>query len=457
MKLYNTMSRIKEEFKPIEQDTVKLYTCGLTVYNQPHIGNWVPYIYWDVLQRTLQTEGYDVERIQNITDVGHLVSDDDDGEDKMEKGAIREGLTAWEVAQKYIDIADREAYDELKLIQPKLVRATDRIQQQIDFVSELESKGYTYEIKGEGIYFNTSKLEDYGKLAKLDIKGLDAGARVAVAGKKNITDFALWKFSPKDQKRDMEWGSPWGTGFPGWHLECSVIAREGLGDRIDIHTGGIDHIPVHHTNEIAQTESITGQPFANFWIHNNHIKIDGGKMSKSEGNVYTLQDIKDKGYSLQAFKLMVLAKQYRTEGNFTWEILDAAQNRLNNWTRKADLVWQIEESSDTEVIDKIKGALGDDLNTPRAIKLIEKHLDAADADNKAPNGEVLTAVKTLTGINLVAKDLPTVLKQKLDQRADARKDQNWELSDEIRDELANENIGINDSGDKQLWFRIKAT
>lgn len=241
MKLYNTLTRQKDTLRPLG-DAVKIYTCGLTVYSQPHIGNWVGYIYWDTLVRLLRYQDIRVVRTQNITDVGHLTSDDDDGEDKMEKGARREGKTAWDVAQRYIDIAEHEAYEVLQLVRPDhLVRATDFIDQQIAFAQALDERGFLYEITGDGMYFDTSRLADYGKLAQLDIGGLEAGARVSVQGKRNITDFAVWKFSPTDRQRDMEWDSPWGRGFPGWHLECSVIARATLGDQIDIHTGGIDH------------------------------------------------------------------------------------------------------------------------------------------------------------------------------------------------------------------------
>lgn len=342
VKLYNTLTRQKDTLKPLDDKTVKIYTCGLTVYSQPHIGNWVGYVYWDILIRLLRYEGLNVVRTQNITDVGHLTSDDDSGEDKMEKGAKTEGKTAWNVAEKYIAIATHEAYNVLQLIKPDhLVRATDYIKQQIDFARQLEAKGFTYIIEGDGLYFDTSKLNDYGKLARLDIDGLEAGARVSVEGKRNITDFAIWKFSPKDSQRDMEWESPWGVGFPGWHLECSVIARETLGDQIDIHTGGIDHIPVHHTNEIAQTESVTGKQFAQIWLHNNHIKVDGHKMSKSLKNIITLDDILDHGFSPAAFKVAVLSKHFQTEGNFTWEIMKSANQRYKNWQRAASLRHQI--------------------------------------------------------------------------------------------------------------------
>ena len=212
-------------------------------------------------------------------------------------------------------------------------RATEYIPQQISFVEELERKGYTYRV-ADGVYFDTSKLSNYGALARLDIEGLQFGARVADTGKKNPTDFAVWKFSDPAEKRDMEWDSPWGKGFPGWHLECSVMAREILGDQIDIHTGGIDHIPVHHTNEIAQTEAVTGKTFSTYWVHNNHLKVDGEKMAKSLGNIYTLKDITDRGFSLEAFKLTILSKHYRTEGNFTWDILEASNNRLIAFTAR---------------------------------------------------------------------------------------------------------------------------
>ncbi|MCA9329993.1 cysteine--tRNA ligase, partial [Candidatus Saccharibacteria bacterium] len=343
MKLFNTLTRDTQDFKPLNGRNVKMYACGLTVYSQPHIGNWVAYIYWDILVSTLRASNFKVDHVQNITDVGHLTSDEDAGEDKMLKGALREGITAWQVAEKYINIANQEAYDLLKLSKPThMPRATEYIHQQKMFVEDLGRKGYTYSIN-DGIYYDTSKFKNYSKLARLDIDGLQFGARVADTGKKNPTDFAVWKYSNSNEKRDMEWDSPENIarkGFPGWHLECSVMARELLGDQIDIHTGGIDHIPVHHTNEIAQTEALTGKTFSQFWVHANHLKVDGTKISKSLNNGYTLQDLIKRGYDLQAFKLLVLSKHYRTEGNFTWEILDSAQNRLNNWRTAIDILWQ---------------------------------------------------------------------------------------------------------------------
>ncbi|MDQ3065163.1 MAG: cysteine--tRNA ligase [bacterium] len=456
MKLYNTLSRETEEFKTIEKGKVKLYTCGLTVYSQPHIGNWVAYIYWDILVRTLQANNYEVDHVQNITDVGHLTSDEDAGEDKMLKSALKEGKTAWEVADKYIDIAAHEA-EELGLLKPThLPRATKYISQQIAFVQELEQKGFTYVID-DGVYFDTSKLSGYGKLARLDIKGLQFGARVEDSGKKNPTDFAVWKFSNPNEKRDMEWDSPWGKGFPGWHLECSVMARELLGDQIDIHTGGIDHIPVHHTNEISQTEAITNRKFANFWLHANHIKVNGTKISKSLGNGFTLQDIADKGYDLRAFKLMVLSKHYRTEGNFSWEILEAAQNRINNWQAAADLRWQTQSLGHPNLDNHILSELNNDLNTPGALARVDNWFSVFIDEGKAANQEsiskLIDEVEVLLGINLKKSDITDYQKQLINQREQAREDKDWSKSDELRFQLNHQGIEVNDTHSGTVWSR----
>lgn len=454
MKLYNTLTRQAEEFVPLEGNKVRLYTCGLTVYSQPHIGNWVAYIYWDILVRTLKASGYDVGRVQNITDVGHLTSDEDAGEDKMLKSALKEETTAWDVAEKYMKIADHEAFDLLGLIKPDhMPRATEYIQQQIDFVKILEQKGFTYVID-DGVYFDTSKLKDYGKLARLDIEGLQFGARVEDTGKKNPTDFAVWKFSNSNEKRDMEWDSPWGVGFPGWHLECSVMARELLGDQIDIHTGGIDHIPVHHTNEIAQTEAVTGKKFSNFWVHANHMKVNGTKMSKSLGNIYTLQDILDKGYDLQAFKLLVLSKHYRTEGNFTWDIMEAAQNRLRNWQAAADLRWQtpaVTSDSGVRPEDDTLRALQDDLNTSKALAKIDVYFDSLMSTGTAPSGDALLAIRNLLGVNLLKDDITNEQKQSIKDREAARQAKDWAKSDELRNQLQEQGIAVRDTPNGTLW------
>lgn len=467
MKLYNTLTRKTEELETLEPNKVKLYACGLTVYSQPHIGNWVAYIYWDTLVRTLRASGYEVDHIQNITDVGHLTSDEDAGEDKMLKGALKEGTTAWKVAEKYIKIADHEAYELLGLTRPSnMPRATEYIDQQIAFVEELEQKGYTYVI-ADGVYFDTSKLRDYGKLAKLDIKGLQFGARVEDTGKKNPTDFALWKFSDPKEKRDMQWDSKWGIGFPGWHLECSVMSRELLGDQIDIHTGGIDHIPVHHTNEIAQTEALTGKQFSKFWVHANHIKVNGTKISKSLENGFTLQDILDKGYDLEAFKLMVLSKHYRTEGNFTWEIMDAAQNRLNELRAWADLRHQPSTDVMPPELDELfkstrqemLTAVQDDLNTPLALASLGKlvsymtNISIPGVEGKYTKG-MLGFIDSLLGLNLNNRpDITDQQKQLIKQRETARLEKDWQKSDELRTELASQGLSVNDLNNRTQWRR----
>lgn len=457
MKLFNTLGRSVQELTPQDSKQVTMYSCGLTVYSQPHIGNWVAYIYWDLLQRTLQESGFTVTRVQNITDVGHLTDDGDAGEDKMQKSALKEDKSAWEVADKYIRIAEDEAYQLLHLIRPThMPRATDYIEQQIDFLKTLESGGYTYTLD-DGVYYDTSKFSEYGTMARLDIDGLEFGARVADSGKKNPTDFALWKFSPKNEKRDMEWDSPWGKGFPGWHLECSVMAREILGDSIDIHTGGIDHIPVHHTNEIAQTEAVTEKQFSSMWIHANHIKVDGKKMSKSLGNIITLGDITSKHYSIDAFKLLVLSKHYRTEGNFTWEIMDATASRLQRWRSTAALRHQLHDTlandDDKDATHDINGQilatphamlenLQNDLNAPQAIAQLESVLDAIESQpieklQKSALTQLLKAVDAMFGLHLIEStpDIADEAKQLIIKRNRAREDRDWQLSDELRDEI----------------------
>lgn len=469
MKLHNTLTGTVDELKTLEESRVKLYTCGLTVYSQPHVGNWLGYIYWDVLVRLLKHLNYEVIRTQNITDVGHLVSDDDSGEDKMEKGAKREGTTAWDVAKKYSEIAEHEAYELLNLTRPDyLVAATDYIEQQIIFAKTLDELGYLYKIEADGMYFDTSKLHDYGKLAHLDIAGLKAGARVSVEGKRRPTDFAVWKFSPQDAKRDMEWDSPWGKGFPGWHLECSVIARETLGDQIDIHTGGIDHIPVHHTNEIAQTESVTGKQFSQIWLHNNHIKVNGQKISKSLGNIYTLRDIKSHSYDIMAFKLMALSKHYRTEGNFTWDIVESNQNRLNNWKNAAALRHQIHDTlkDDDEKAVSLRAtphalveALENDLDTPAALRIIDEAFSqlervAMDEIDRHSLVSLLETIDELLGLRLLetTPDISDDAKQLIVERERARENKEWQKSDSLRDELKSLGVNVLDTPSGTVWY-----
>lgn len=464
LRLYNTMSRSKEEFKPLG-DEVTLYACGHTVYGDPHIGNWRAYITWDILLRTLKANGYKVNHVQNITDVGHLTDDEDSGDDKLQQTANKERKTSWEVAEYYTQRTE-EGRKQLSILKPTHnPKATDYMKQQIKLVKQLEAKDYTYIIEGDGVYFDTSKLDDYGKLARLDIDGLRSGARVKNVGKRNLTDFALWKFTPKGVKRDMEWDSPWGKGFPGWHLECSVMANDILGDQIDIHTGGVDHIPIHHTNEIAQTESITGKDFVKYWMHNKHMMVNGTKMSKSLGNIYTISDLLERKYDLRAFRLLILTSHYRTESNFTWKLMNAAQSRLNRWQAMADLRWQTNNSEEsitnvlTRSISGAEQALNDDLDTPQTLKSLEESFNLLEKtglpkNDKAAFEGFLEFIDERLGVNLLLADIDPKTKELINQRVQTRKTKEFEKSDEIRDKLLKCGIKLNDTSSGTNWSRI---
>lgn len=344
IRLYNTLSREIEDFIPVEEGKVGLYACGPTVYDYTHLGHIRKYIFDDVLVRMLRYLNFEVKHVMNITDVGHLVSDADTGEDKLEKGAQREGKTAWEVA-KFYENYFLQSMDMVGVKRPDIIcHATDHINEQILLVQELEKKGYTYKID-DGIYFDSSKFNDYGKLAGIDPTKQKSGARVEmVPGKKHATDFALWKFTPTGAMRDMEWDSPWGKGFPGWHIECSAMSLKYLTNTydapgsldpqkartIDMHTGGIDHISIHHPNEIAQSEAATGKKFVNFWIHHNFLLVDNTKMSKSLKNFYTIDDVIKKGFDPLSLRYLFLQTHYRQEANFTWDALASAQAALKN-------------------------------------------------------------------------------------------------------------------------------
>ncbi len=376
MKIYNTLTRKKENFKPIKDKKVGLYTCGPTVYNYAHIGNLRTYIFEDVLRRTLEHNGYEVKQVMNITDVGHLTSDSDTGEDKMEVGAKREGKTAWKIANFYA-LAFKKDLKRLNIRNPHVwCRATRHIKEQIELIKDLEKNGFTYQIK-DGVYFNTAKLKDYGKLVgRKNLTGLKAGARIEIVpGKRNPTDFALWKLTLKGVKRQMEWVSPWGKGFPGWHIECSAMSMKYLGKTFDIHCGGIEHIPIHHTNEIAQSEAATGKKFVNYWLEGEHLLVEGRKMAKSLGNFYTLDALIKKGFDPLAFRYLVLTSHYRSKLNFTWKSLEAGQNALNNlYDFLRQPISQQPKTKDAVGIKtyeaKFKAAVSDDLNTPKAVSLV---------------------------------------------------------------------------------------
>jgi cysteinyl-tRNA synthetase len=478
LQLHNTLTKKTEDFTSMDGNKVTLYTCGPTVYNYLQVGNWAAYIYWDVLVRTLIANEYTVERVMNITDVGHLVSDADEGEDKLEKGAKREDKTAWQIAEFYAEdfLAGME---KLGLIMPEhVVRATDFIPQQLDLVRILKEKGYTYQID-DGIYYDTSKFPTYADFAELDLEGQKAGARVSFnTEKRNPSDFALWKFTPSGEKRDMEWETPADLldsksnkplmGFPGWHLECSAMAMSILGPTIDIHTGGIDHIPVHHTNEIAQSEAASGKIFAHYWLHNNHIKVNGTKISKSLGNGYTLQDLTEKGYEPLDYRMFVLQGQYSNEGNFTFENLTAAKNRRHHWRNVAALRHQVhdtlaqdkdkEEDPSLAVIGLIKAALNDNLNTPEALRVVDEvfsHLETHSLDriDQQAFQELLEGIDQLLGLQLLdsTPDIDDAAKQLIVKRERARDEKDWQASDELRDQLAAKGIAVRDTQEGTVW------
>lgn len=468
MRLHNTASKSIEELQPQVPGHVSLYTCGPTVYNYLQIGNWATYIRWDILVRTLKVLGYEVNWAMNITDVGHLTDDADEGEDKMEKGARREDKTAWEIAEFFTKDFTK-GMQALNISQPNhLLKATDHIAEQIALIERLEKKGYTYTID-DGVYFDTSKFPNYGNMANLKIRALKAGARVEFnQQKRNITDFALWKFTPKGVTRDMQWQSPWGAGFPGWHIECSAMAMQYLGDTLDIHAGGIDHIPVHHTNEIAQSEGATGKPFANIWLHGNFITVEGTKLSKSLGNSYSLQDIYDHGFSADDLRVLFLQSHYRTEADFTWEALEAARNRRHNWLAAADLRWQASDSIGISnnvadyyktMHDELLSVLADDLNTPVALAVVSRVLLAIEKHGLHPNDtaafeKLLGFIDSLLGTKLAeTKDITAEQKALAAERTKARASKDFARADGLRTLLFDQGIEVSDTAVGSRWMR----
>lgn len=454
----NTLGRKVETFTPINEGEVKMYTCGPTVYGRAHIGNMRAYIFADVARRVLEYAGYNVKQVMNITDVGHLTSDADEGEDKLQKSAREQKSTAWEISKRYTAQFLEDAF---KLnIQPVhiLCRATDYIQEQIELIKKLEQKGFTY-LTSDGVYYDTSKFPSYGDLARLDIEGLQPGARIKMGGKRNKTDFALWKFSKPKEKRDMEWNSPWGKGFPGWHIECSAMSMKYLGETIDIHTGGIDHIPIHHTNEIAQSEGATGKKFVNYWLHSDFLVMsDQEKMSKSLGNVVNLGTLEEKGVEPLAYRYLCLGAHYRKRFLFGEEILRNASNSFERLKGKVlelkgdarDISFgEIGSRTGKKYLNRFRSSIFNDLNTPQALATMWEMLGDDKINNSDKYGLLLDFDRVF-GLDLdkvQAERLETDnrTQQLLEERELARKEKNWKGADKIREEISNLGFVIEDT------------
>jgi len=461
MKLYNTLTRKKESVESIQSDRISVYTCGPTVYDYAHIGNFRSFVFADILVRTLKYVGFNVLYVMNITDVGHLVSDADSGEDKLQKGAKREGKTAWEVASFFEDAFLTDS-KKLNLSTPNhRPKPTKLISEQLDMIGELDKKGYTYTIS-DGVYFDTSKVNDYGKLTGQNRDELLSGVRVKKnIEKKNPTDFALWKFSLKDKgKRDMEWDSPYGTGFPGWHIECSVMAKKYLGDQIDIHTGGFDHIPIHHTNEIAQSESVTGKvPFSRFWFHIQFMNIDNKKMSKSKENYYTLKDLEKKGFNPLSLRYFYLTSHYRSHANFTLDGLKSAKNSLDELRNQVrNIVIKGEKESGItlskqarEYKELFDRAISDDINTPQTLSVLWNMMKSSISIGE--KYKLILLFDQVLGFDFKfikeddrkLKDIPKKIETLLERRNALRKKGEYEQADKVREEI------------EKLGYKVKDT
>jgi len=452
IRLYNTLTRKKEEFKPLKKGHVSMYHCGPTVYDYAHIGNLRSYIFADVLRRVLEYNGYEVKQVINITDVGHLTSDSDTGEDKVEKAARREKKTTAEIISYYTNVF----FDDLGKLNIKtdstiFPRASAHIKEQIELISKLEKKDFVYKIS-DGVYFDTSRVEQYAKLAHSRIEGLREGARVEKnLEKRNPTDFAVWKFSPEKSSdqglREQEWESPWGVGFPGWHLECSAMSMKYLGETIDIHTGGIDHIPIHHTNEIAQSESATGKQFVRYWVHNEFITVSESKMAKSLGNIFTLKDVVQKGFSPLSYRYFILTAHYRTLLNFTWDALHGSQIALNKLNDKFLELKNKKGVSDKNYIERFRHAIDDDLDTPKAIALLWELVKDSKLkpEDKRETMIDFDSVLGLGFLDIKRKPIPEEVLDLVEKRELARKKNDWEKADIFREEIFKKGYAIKDT------------
>ncbi|QSH39620.1 cysteine--tRNA ligase [Candidatus Kaiserbacteria bacterium] len=465
---YNTLSRETETFKSLKEGKVRLYSCGPTVYDRGHIGNMRSYVLSDIIRRTLEYNGYEVQQVINITDVGHLTGDNegdaDTGEDRLEKAAANLGESAQDIAKKYTELfftdIQRLNIDTEKVEFP---RATEYINEQIAMIQTLEDIGYAYKTS-DGIYYDTSMFKDYGKLGGINTGALEEGARVeANKEKRNPTDFALWKFSSPDQQRQQEWESPWGIGFPGWHIECSAMSRALLGRQIDIHTGGIDHIPVHHNNEIAQSEVVNKKKFVNYWLHNAFINVEGRRMGKSIGNLISLDQVIDRGFSPLSYRYWLLTAHYRTPANFTWDALEGSHTALKKLHR-----YFVDELNvalgvvDSKYKEQFHTFINSDLDTPKAIALVWELVkdDSVSVEDKRAtlldfdtvlglglNESDESMVKLLHGggQKLSVSDIPTNVKVIIDEREHAREQKDFKKADELREQLDAEGYEIEDT------------
>jgi len=446
MRLYNTLTRQVEEFYPLVAGHVGLYCCGPTVYDFQHIGNFKTFLFEDILDRTLTYAGYEVKHIMNITDVGHLTGDNDEGEDKMSIAARREKKKSEEIAEFYTAKFFTD-WDKLNLKRPSVVcKATEHVSDMIELIKRIERAGYTYQAGGN-VYFNVEKFQPYGKMAKLDLDKLQAGARVGVDPfKKNALDFALWFTKSKFENQELTWDSPWGRGYPGWHIECSAMSMKYLGEEFDIHCGGIDHIPVHHTNEIAQSESAVGHQCVKTWMHSEFLLLDKQKMSKSKGGFLVLNDIVEKGFDPLVYRLLVLGAHYRAQLNFNWEIMDNTKQTLEKLRNQVlNLKSNTEPSKDIKspaalaLRQAFKDALFNDLNTPQALAVVWKVL----SDSTLNNAEKLALIyefDTVLGLKLADYqeeiiEITPELQALLDARQEARAAKDWAAADAVRDKI----------------------
>lgn len=470
LRIWNTPEHQLTTFKPIVDHKVGLYTCGPTVYGAAHIGNLRAFLFEDVLKRALRFLGYDVKHVMNITDVGHLVGDGDVGEDKVEKTAAKTGKSAWDIARGYESLFLQDL-ERLQIIKPDVLpRATEHIAEQIALIRTLEEKGYVYKLT-DGLYFDTSKFTSYGSLGGQKLEDKEAGKRVAVNEEKHHpADFALWKFSPapgEGPKRQMEWESPWGVGFPGWHIECSAMSVKYLGQPFDIHCGGVDHIPVHHENEIAQTEAATGKPLAHYWMHSEFLLVDGKRMGKSEGNGYTLDDLIAKGFEPLAFRYFCLGAHYRSKINFTWEGLEGAQNALHKLRSIA---------RDLPVGAPLAGALGDgqaqglplrgftaalenDLHMPEALAVMWEMLKSEASDQE--KGAMLLTMDQVLGLGLAGiigkkTTAPAEIVALAEARQKARAEKDWAASDALRQQIEDKGWNVKDRDHRSFELEPRA-